>query len=68
MEWGSFVTIGYNAADEGFGNNEFTSNAIACSSLPDSNITNVLYRLSSNNPEYPPPRESHTHGNKQPNT
>ena len=57
FEWGFGATIGYNAGGEAFENNVYTDNSIACSSLPDSNITNVVYRLSSSNPEYPPPRE-----------
>ena len=39
-----------------FENNDYTTNAIGCSSLPESNITNIVYRLSSENPEYPTPR------------
>ena len=61
MEWGATATIGFNAGGEAFQNNDYTSNAIACSSLPDSNVTNVVYRLSSANPEYPPPRKSSNH-------
>jgi hypothetical protein len=52
MGWGTSATIGFNAAGEEFVNNEYTSNAIACSSLPQSTITNVIYRLSENNAEY----------------
>ena len=58
MGWGTSATIGFNAGGEAFENNEYTSNAIACSSLPDSTVTNVVYRLSGANSEYPPPRKS----------
>ena len=54
-EWGTTVTIGYDASGEAFENNDYTSSAIACSSLPQSNITNVIYRLSNEDPEYPRP-------------
>ena len=46
------ATIGFNAAGLVFENNEYTTNEIACSSLPHSNITNVIYRLSENNEEF----------------
>ena len=58
LEWGTTATIGFNAGGEAFENNEYTSNAIACSSLPDSDITNVIYRLSEENTEYVLPRKS----------
>ena len=58
MGWGTSATIGFNAGGEAFENNEYTTNAIACSSVPDSNVANVVYRLSGANSEYPPPRES----------
>lgn len=58
MEWGFSVTIGFNAAGgDVFENNPYTDLSIACSSLPESNITNVVYRLSDFSLEYPPPRE-----------
>ena len=57
MGWGTSATIGFNAAGEEFINNEYTSNAIACSNLPTSNITNIIYRLSQNNGEYALPRK-----------
>ena len=57
MEWGISVTIGFNAQDDPFMNNEYISYEIACSNMPDSNIVNVIYRLSENNPEYVLPRK-----------
>ena len=50
-EWGTSVTIGFNAAGEVFENNEYTTYDIACSN-PFSNLINVIYRLSEENPEY----------------
>ena len=58
MEWGTSATIGFNAGGEMFENNEYTTNAIACSSLPHSNITNVIYRLSESDEEYVLPSKS----------
>ena len=58
MGWGTSATIGFNAAGEEFVNNEYTSNAIACSSLPQSTITNVIYRLSEINAEYALPSKT----------
>lgn len=58
MEWGTSATIGFNAGGEEFVNNEYTSNAIACSNLPTSNVANVIYRLSQNNGEYALPSKT----------
>ena len=61
--WGTSATIGFNAGREAFENNEHTSIAIACSSLPLSSITNVIYRLSQANGEYVLPRKINCHIN-----
>ena len=58
MGWGTSATIGFNAGGEAFENNEYTTNAIACSNLPASTITNVIYRLSEENVEYVLPRKT----------
>ena len=58
MGWGTSATIGFNAGGEAFENNEYTSNAIACSNLPASSITNVIYRLSEADVEYVLPRKT----------
>ena len=52
MGWGTSATIGFNAGGQVFENHQHTTNQIACSSLPHSNITNVIYRLSESNEEY----------------
>lgn len=55
MEWGSFATIGFTAAGNPFYNNDPSSNEVACINRPDSDWTNIVYLLSNNNPEIPPP-------------
>ena len=55
MEWGSFGTIGFTAAGNPFYNNNPSSNEIACTNTPESDWNNVVYLLSDNNPEIPPP-------------
>ena len=56
MEWGTSATIGFNAAGETYANFGLTTAAIACSNVPDSDYTNVIYRLSNESPEIPLPR------------
>ena len=63
VEWSRGATIGYNAGGDFFANHPlstgFTDNAadVDCSNLPLTNYTNVIYRLSVDNPvtEPPPP-------------
>ena len=55
MEWGSNPTIGFSAAGNPFINHETSSSDIACVNNPESDWSNVVYLLSENNPEDPPP-------------
>ena len=55
IEWGSSVTIGFSAAGDPYSNHDPSSSDIACLNTPDSNITNVIYLLSDENPEILPP-------------
>ena len=57
MEWGTSATVGFNANDDPFMNHPYITYQIACLNLPDSNIYNVIYRLSENDPEYVLPRK-----------
>lgn len=55
MEWGSSVTIGYNAAGDSYDNYDPSSPEIACLNYPLSNWSNVVYLLSNDSSEFPPP-------------
>lgn len=55
MEWDNGVTIGFNAAGGRYANNNPSSSDIACVNSPDSQWSNVIFRLSDDSPEYPPP-------------
>ena len=61
MEWGTTATIGYNAAGESFANNDPSSLTVACLNQPYSNYSNVIYLLSNESPEIPPPRKLQTY-------
>ena len=54
-EWDNGVTIGYSAAGDPYYNNDPSSSEVACLNLPDSNYSNVIYLLSDDSPELPPP-------------
>lgn len=54
-EWDNGVTIGFSAAGDPYANNDPSSSEVACLNLPDSNYSNVIYLLSDDNPEVPPP-------------
>ena len=54
LEWGSAATIGFNSAGGRYANNDPSSSAVACDNL-DSVWSNVIFRLSDANPEFPPP-------------
>ena len=58
MQWDNFATIGYNAGPEHFDNHDPSSRDIACSSLPDSNFTNVFYSLHEAEPLPEEPRKN----------
>ena len=58
LEWDNGVTIGFNAASGSYDNYDPSSSNISCLNIVNSNFTNVVYRLSDANPEYPLPREN----------
>ena len=58
LEWDNGVTIGFSAASDPYANHSPSSSEIACLNMENSNFTNVVYRLSDANPEYPLPRKS----------
>ena len=58
MEWGSFANIGFNSAGGQYANNDPSSSDVACESSPESEWSNVVYRLSDANPEFPAPGKS----------
>ena len=58
MEWSSGPTIGFNAAGDMFANHDPSSDAVACLNFPDTDWSNVIYRLSANTSELPPPCKS----------
>ena len=55
MEWDNGATIGFNAAGEMFANHNPSSSDVACLNSPDSAWSNVIYRLSNETTELPPP-------------
>ena len=57
MEWDNGATIGYSAAGEPYENFDPSSSDVACLNFPDSNITNVVFRLSNESPELEIPGE-----------
>ena len=59
MEWDNGVTIGYSDGADFFFNNVPSSSEVACANVPISNFNNIIYRLSSANPELPPPGFHH---------
>lgn len=54
-EWDDGVTIGFNGGSSFYENHDPSSSEVACLNLPDSIWTNVVYLLSSESPEIPPP-------------
>ena len=55
MEWDNGATIGFNSAEGDYANNDPSSSEVACLNSPDSVWSNVIFRLSSANPEFPAP-------------
>lgn len=55
MGWDNGATIGFNAAGEIFANHNPSSSAVACLNSPDSDWSNVIFRLSTNSSEAPSP-------------
>ena len=55
MEWDRGATIGFNAASGRYANNDPSSSDVACVNSPESELSNVIYRLSDDDPEYPSP-------------
>ena len=55
MEWDNGAAIGYTSNGDPFDNYDPSSRDIACVNTPDSDWSNVIYRLSANNPEDSPP-------------
>lgn len=55
MEWDNGATIGFNAAGEMFANNDPSTSDVACSNSPFTIWSNVIFRLSANSSEPPPP-------------
>ena len=55
MEWDRGATIGFSAAGNPFVNNDPSSSDVACANSPDSDWSNIVYLLSDENPEVPPP-------------
>ena len=51
MEWDNGATIGYTFNGDPFDNYDPSSQAIACVNTPDSDWSNIIYRLSASNPE-----------------
>ena len=51
MEWDNGATIGFSAAGNPFANYDPSSSDVACLNSPESNVTNVVFRLSDSSPE-----------------
>ena len=51
LEWDNGATIGFNAAGDRYANHDPSTNEVACLNLPQSNFSNVIFRLSDSNPE-----------------
>lgn len=58
MEWDNGATIGFNAAGEIFANHNPSTADIACLNSPDTDWSNVVFLLSTNTSEPPPPCKS----------
>lgn len=54
MDWDNEAAIGYSASGDPYGNNDPSSNEVACVNHPDSDWSNVIYQLSEGTPEDPP--------------
>ena len=57
MEWDNTATIGFSAAGNPFANNDPSSSDVACLNKAYTDWSNVIYRLSIENPEIPIPRK-----------
>ena len=55
MEWDNGATIGFSAGSNFYANHDPSSSDVACLNRPDSDWSNVVYRLSSDSPELSPP-------------
>lgn len=55
LGWDNGVTIGFTAGGEVFDNFDPSSQEVACLNQPVSNYSNVIYLLSNESPEIPPP-------------
>jgi hypothetical protein len=51
MGWDNGATVGYTAAGNPFENNDPSSSDVACLNLPDSDVSNTIFRLSDGSPE-----------------
>ena len=61
MEWSSGSTIGFSAAGEMFANHDPSSDDVACLNDPNTDWSNVIFRLSASSSELPPPSKSLLH-------
>lgn len=59
LEWDNGATIGYSAGGNPFDNFNPSTSDIACLNSANSNFTNVIYRLSTVNPEFALPSKSY---------
>ena len=57
MEWDNGATIGFNSAEGRYANNDPSSSNVSCVNSPDSQWSNVIFRLSDDSPEYPSPSQ-----------
>ena len=55
MGWDNGATIGFNAAGEMFANHDPSTSEVACLNIPSTPWSNVIFRLSANSSEAPPP-------------
>lgn len=55
MEWDNGATIGFGAGDEVYSNHDPSTSAVACLNRPQSDWSNIVYLLSNDDPELPPP-------------
>lgn len=55
MEWDNGVTIGFGAGTEIYANHDPSTSAVACLNRPETDWSNIVYLLSNDDPELPPP-------------
>ena len=55
MEWDNGVTIGFNAAGDPYDNHDPSSSEVACVNSPNSDWNNIVYEISEDSSDDPPP-------------